>query len=232
MLELLRETFYAVLLYLSRVFGAIRNSFAIDEPVLRMLSETPGAIGVMVGVVFVAGCSQLLGQSVVLLVNRVHPFRFLISLLLNGLLFVAGFWLTTLVIYLVGIALLPGQPTFGDVLRVVALSYGPLSLSFLVLIPYAGPLIGRVLILYSAFVAARIVAYAFETSLLRALGALSLGYLALLLLQHTLGHPFTALTSWVRDMIAGTVLDSSSREAIVRLGRLRDRVVRSQEARR
>lgn len=93
-------------------------------------------------IVFLAGLSDMLGQSVVLFANRVTPRRFTVSLLMSALVLVisAVVWIGSIWLVLRFIFGLEGR--FYRVFVVVSLSYAPLLFGFLSLLPYLGAVPG------------------------------------------------------------------------------------------
>src|SRR5438034_1067119 len=60
------------------------------DPAAFTAMDTPGTGLLAATILFLAGVSEALGQSVVLLANRVKPCRFVLSLLINGILFIVS----------------------------------------------------------------------------------------------------------------------------------------------
>ena len=89
-------------LYLSHhPHPVIGQTLRFDPAVWDTLMESgmPGEI--VVGIVFLGGASTLLGQSVVLFLNRVRKGRFFFSLVVNGLLYLLQFTVWGIVICVV-----------------------------------------------------------------------------------------------------------------------------------
>ena len=122
--------------YISQVMNAIRLGLTMSPQTLAVVQVPPNARWVALGLLVVAGVSMLLGQSVVLFVNRVPPKRFTLSLLVNGLLFVAGIFFWALMVWATGNFLLAETATYRQILLIIALSYAPLVFGFLILLPY------------------------------------------------------------------------------------------------
>lgn len=167
---------------------------------LRMQPEAVWAVDaypslgwVVLGVVVLAGISLLLGQSVLLFLNRVRPLRFVISLIVHGLMLAVGSLLWSAVIWLVGNALFTVDSSYHTVIRLVGLSYAPLVFGFLSFMPYAGTFIGRALHVWSFLIALRSVMATFQIGLAAALLCVGIGWLIFVLLAATIGHPITAL---------------------------------------
>ena len=94
---------------------------------------------------FLAGMSEMLGQSVVLVLNRVPLFRFIISLMLTGIVYVS-----TALIWAAGATFFAHffhetSLPFDAFLGVIALGFAPRLFGFLVIAPYYGVLLSRIL---------------------------------------------------------------------------------------
>jgi hypothetical protein len=161
-------------------------------------------------VAFVGGASLLLGQSVILFLNRVRPWRFAASLLLNGVVFATGWIVTCIVLWLVARFVFNAPASLGPASRIVLLSTAPFVFGFLVLVPYAGPFLSRVLYVWSLIITVAAVEVAFHLSFAAALVCVGLGWLVMLLLTSTVGRPVVAIRNLVWQRVVGT-----SREARV-----------------
>ena len=139
------ELLNTIFTYFITLIHVIGQTLRLDPAVWDTLMQSgmPGEI--VVGIVFLGGASTLLGQSVVLFLNRVRKGRFFFSLVVNGLLYLLQFTVWGIVIYVVALFLFEKTPTRSDVLLLIGLSTAPYVLGFLALIPYMGPFIGKLL---------------------------------------------------------------------------------------
>jgi hypothetical protein len=169
-------------------------------------------------VAVLAGASTLLGQSVMLFVNRVRPTRFAASLLLNGVLYTLSLVGWGASIWLVGTALTGQDVTLGAALRVACLSAAPLVFGFLVLIPYVGLAVDRVLHVWSFLITLVLVERGFQLELLPAVVCTGLGWLLLQLLTHTIGRPLVALRTRLWHRVTGSPLDARVQDILVEFG--------------
>ena len=178
--------------------GAMR----LDPAAFKAMS-TPGTSLLAATILFLAGVSEAIGQSVVLLANRVKPGRFVLSLLLNGLLFIVSAFVWGATIW--GIATLvyhTHQPFLG-VMKSVSLAYAPMLFSFLTLLPYMGTFINRVLSVWSFLAVLVALNTTMGLHLTQALVCALFGFIFLFVLKYTLGRPFIALERWIRRATAG-----------------------------
>lgn len=177
------------------------------------LSPVPFAPGVLpelqvaLAVVFVAGLSSAVGQSVVLFANRVQPRRFLASLLLSAALFVVGFLFWSLSSWLVAERVFGVEAPYALIVRAVGLGYSPYLLGFFVLTPYLGRMIWVGLSIWALL--ASLVAWhtALGLTLWQALACSVLGWLVLQLLGRTIARPAVKLGGWLRRVVAGRALE-------------------------
>jgi hypothetical protein len=207
--------------FISLVFEVIGRALRLDPALLRAAEALPPAQGdwVVVTVALLAGASQLLGQSVTLLANRVSPGRFTISLLLNGIIFALGLLIWATTIWLVAGWLFAVPQSLNVVLRMVALGSAPWVFGFLVLIPYMGTFIGRVLAVWSFLITLGAIRFAFQVELWAALVAVGAGWLLMMLLSLTIGRPVVLLRNWLWQRIVGTRLDVSLHEILATITR-------------
>lgn len=198
--SLLRE----ILSYWGAVFAVIGEALVPSAELFAAIFERADqALPVALGVSFVAGVSLLLGQSVILFLNRAGPLRFLLSLLIHGAVITGGLIVTALVLWLVGGYLFPLRPTFPQMLALTAVSYAPLAFGFLILIPYFGTIIEKLLYAWSALILLVVVRIGFQTTLLAALACVGLAFLLRQALGATIGRPIGALRRRLRRSLFG-----------------------------
>lgn len=160
----------------------------------------------LVSVVFLAGLSTALGQSLVLFVSRVRPHRFLASLLLSAGIFVVGFFLWSLSIWLIAVYAYSREAPYPEVLRAIALAYSPYLFGFFVLTPYFGSFLWTVLSIWSLLALVIAASVVLDLTLWQALLCNAGGWLLLQLLGRTIGRPVVWLSSALRRWVAGTQL--------------------------
>jgi hypothetical protein len=194
-----------------------------SEPFQAVLASGHG-FRLMFAVVFLAGVSQALGQSVVLFANRVRPRRFVASLILGAALYVLGFFLLMTSIWLVARYGFDRAQPLGTVFRVAGLAYAPYLFSFFVLTPYLGSFIAVGLSLWSLAAILVALQVLFGMTLLQALLCSAIGWLLLQLLQRTVGRPVQRFAVATRSFVAGQRLELSRQqlEDLLRRPRRRD----------
>ena len=80
--------FTEVARYFIYLWGALTHALSLDPNVFQFVEDYPQAGWLVLGIVFLAGVSTLMGHSAVLFINRVRKSRFVISLVVNGLVYI------------------------------------------------------------------------------------------------------------------------------------------------
>lgn len=200
--------------FLWRVWLAITYSMslnpAVGEYVERNLASGDPNAGrwVALAVAILGGAGLLIGQSVILFVNRVRPERFVLSLLLNGVVFAISMVIWAGFIWLIGSLAFPQQPPIGLVLRLVALSAAPYVFGFLILIPYLGEGIYRVLSAWSMLIAAGATAFSFRVDWWPAFAVVGVSWLLIWVMSNTIARPVIKLRNRAWQFVAGSSLDA------------------------
>lgn len=88
---------------------------------------------------------------------------------------------------------------------------------FLILLPYLGPFVQRLLYTWSFIIALRAVAYTFHVGFFPALLCVGLGWLIIMLLTATIGRPLVAFRNWFWYRLTGTRLDTTAQELLKQL---------------
>jgi hypothetical protein len=194
-----------------RFVGAILSR---QEGIIAEIHNQRGVLQLSLVMVLLAGLSEAIGQSLVLFVNQVSPRRMVISLILSAFLFVGGYVLWVLSIWLVAAILFRPDASILDVIRAVGLGYAPLLFGFLGLLPYFG--VGALTLLYfwafTAIVSAVGVALGLSTAqaILVSVG----GGLLVLRVRATFGKPLVKFLRRVRNAAAGKRLVLKIQQAV------------------
>ncbi|NTU83371.1 MAG: hypothetical protein HGA45_29045 [Chloroflexales bacterium] len=195
--------------FLFGVLQGIGEALRLNPHVFEIVEGGPNAGWVIALIAILGGASLLIGQSVILFVNRVRPARFAVSLLVNGLVFTISLILWAAFIWLTGKVLFPNSIPFRTVMRMVGLGAAPYLFGFLVLVPYMGNFIGRVLAVWSFLVVLAGVTYLANGTLWPALVCVGIGWLLVTVMSLTIGRPIVALRNRVFKAVTGTSLDAS-----------------------
>jgi predicted Abi (CAAX) family protease len=205
-------------------FDTFWSSFwSLIGGLIRLNPQTLGALpeaseAVALGVVFLAGLSRAVAEAIVLFANRVKPLRFVLSLVLSALLFVAAYLFWALSIWLASRWLLDQPVAWGAVRDSLTLSYIPLIFSFLGAMPYLGvPLLWLLAVLNLLLVVAGLGTFA-NLSPGQAASHVALGWLVLQVVQQTtVAQPLIRMSRWLTNWAAGVnlVVDRSQLQALI-----------------
>lgn len=192
------------------IIESMRLNPAVAEYVDNAFQTGMGNTGwAILTIAILGGAGLLLGQSVILFVNRVSPGRFVLSLLLNGIVFTISLIIWSVLIWLIGSLVFPEQPRFGLVMRLVGLSAAPYVFGLLVLIPYLGEGIYRILGVWSMLIASGATAYSFKVGWWPAIAVVGLSWLLIWVMSNTIARPVIALRNKAWQAAAGTSLDAT-----------------------
>ena len=138
----------SILSFFSLVFALASGAMGLEKPAFMTAASGRAAVGAALFIAFLSGISEMIGQSIILVINRVPIYRFLASLVYTG------------VIYLVaaltwGASVLVAAPFFraeiidaigyGGLFAVIAMSFAPRLLGVLSIAPYFGVALGHIL---------------------------------------------------------------------------------------
>lgn len=206
----------AVWEYFGLVFEAIGYTLRLDPRVYSEVILHPEGAAIIRGIVFLAGMSMLLGQSLMLFVNRVRRGRFLLSLVINGLVFLITYAVWG--IFVAFIAWLMFDVNIVElviILFLVGLSTAPLVFGFLILIPYMGPAIGKVLSVWQLLIMTTTVQFTFDVGFIQAAVCVGLSWLLMLILSNTIGVPVVKLRNFTYRKITGSDLDATTQDILL-----------------
>ncbi len=182
----------------------ILGALALDPEAFQALLG-PGAARqrLGLGVVYLAGLSMALGQSVVLFAERVSPRRFASTLAVQAGLFLAAFLVWALSVWWVARVGFDAARPLRDVIAVVGLAYAPQLFGVLVLAPYLGGPLQAALSVWTLLATQVAASAVFGLTLGQAVVCAAGGWLLSQLLQRTLGRPVVRVGRRVRAWVAG-----------------------------
>lgn len=218
MLNFIQDT----LTYFDYLFQVIRHALTLDPRLYEFVATNPQSRWLVLGVAFLGGASVLVGQSVVLFVNRVRRGRFLFSLALNGVMYIISYFVWGVTIAVIGHLLFNFNPGPWAIVRMVGLSTAPLIFGFFILIPWMGPFIGRILNVWGFLILVNVVEFGFQVGLTGALVTVGLGWLVMMLLNNVVGKPIVALRNKIWQKVAGTTLDASAQDLLLQFSQSED----------
>lgn len=200
----------------------ISGALTLNSDAFIQINILPLGRALALTVVLVAGLSQALGQSIVLFVNRVQPFRFLLSLGMAAILFVFTFCFWALSIWLVNNALFGSGLNPESTITTLGLSYSPQILRFLFGLPYIGIPIGVALSIWSLLAEVTAIKVLTNLNIWAAFSSVGLGWILLQIIQRTIGRPIMMLGQILTNLAAGTkvITDRRQLEQMVMAGHI------------
>ncbi len=200
----------------------IRRALALEPEIFAQIAQVPGGLMTALIVVALAGLSEALAQSLILLINHVSPLRFGLAILLSTGTHVIGYYFWTATIWLVGVYLFDRPASYGTVGRTVGLAYAPQLLGFFVLTPYLGTLFALIIAVWSLLATVVAVQVGLDLTVWQAVACSGVGWLLVQAWRRTLGRPVLAFEHWLRRHTAGVPLHWTPRN--LRQIRLPDRL--------
>jgi hypothetical protein len=216
--------------FLTAMWDVAVGVMRLDPEVFTSVVNTPGAGWVALAIAFVAGISDMVGQSVVLFANRVSPRRFGVSVVASALVLIISIFFYAFSIWLVVkfVFFLPGR--FAIILILVALSYAPLVFSFAALLPYLGNFIYQAVRIWSLLalvVGVRAIAGAvFWQGILACL----LGWLFIQFIVHMPFLKVKSVDAWLWRVMTGTRERLDTQMLADRLAEQRGKLLRNRRS--
>jgi hypothetical protein len=201
--------------FINKLWQGIGLALSFSPDLLQRVEANPESRVLIITVAILAGMSLLLGQSVVLFLNRVKPGRFIISLIVNGLLYVLSLAVWGFSIWLIGSWLFEVNQPLGTVLRLVGLGAAPFIFGFLILMPYLGLMVARILYVWSFLIVLRAVEFTYQVDFWPALVCVGLSWLLMLGMSHTIGKPIVALRNRVWNKLVGSPMYGNAQEILL-----------------
>lgn len=168
-------------------------------------------------IAFLAGVSEMLGQSVILVVNRIPLYRFLASLAFTGFTYV----LTALTWTLCAFAVAPltrvgllDISSVGAVAGIVSLAFAPRLLGVFSIAPYFGAAFGNVLEIWAMLLAMFGLHAALGLPVSAAAFCGGAGWLASYVLRMSLGHLLAKPLGDLRVLVSGSALEKTPQQII------------------
>jgi len=187
----------------------VRGALALDPAAFRaLLSPVVADPRLGLAVVYLAGLSHALGQSVALFAQRVSPRRFLATLAVQAALYLAAFLLWAVSVWWVARLGFDAARPLRDVVAVVGLAYAPQLFGALVLAPYLGGPLQTALSVWTLLATLVATAAVFGLTTAQAVACTAGGWLLSQLLQRTLGRPVVRAGRRVRAWVAGIAPDA------------------------
>lgn len=168
-------------------------------------------------IAFLAGVSEMLGQSVILVVNRVALYRFLASLVFTGVTYLV----TALIWTFSAIAIAPltrvGTIDISDtvgVMAIVSLAFAPRLLGVFSIAPYFGIAFGSMLEVWAMVLAIFGLRVALDLPLGAAVFCGGAGWLVAYFLRNFFGHALAKPLGRLRVLVSGSPLDKTPQQIV------------------
>ena len=190
--------------FLAAVWDVIVGVLTLDPEVFVATINTPGAWTVALAVLFLAGVSDMLGQSVVLFANRVTPRRFVVSVIISAFMLVLSAVVWAFSIWLVVVFVFALEGRFSRIVILVALSYAPLILGFWSLLPYLGNTIYQFVRIWSLLALVVGVKAIAGALFWQGIIACLIGWLFVQLIIHMPIFKIKAVDAWLWKVMTGT----------------------------
>lgn len=218
---------------LERFWELVLGAIALNSEAYKLIQTLPNGTWAALYIVLIAGLSQSLGQATVLFINRVRPFRFILSLLIAAILFASSYIFWVLSTWLACYLFLGERPAVFVVARTLGLAYAPLILSFFVALPYLGVPISVLLSVWSFLASLTGLKVALGLGIWQAFWCSALGWAVFEVLQRTIGRPIAVVGRWLANTVAGVTLvtDLKELEKVVQSGVQRSSTVNSENKR-
>jgi hypothetical protein len=196
---------------LSEVFALAGAALSLDRTALAM-ATAPEAVTPALVLALLAGLSLTIGQCFILFANGVSRRRFVLCLLLMTVVFLTGLLVWGASIWLIATFFADVPVSVTDIVVAVCLGQAPLLFGFLVLIPYLGSSIRRILEAYSLVVVIAALSAMFAIRPLAALGLCGLGWGLQYAMVGLLQRPLAGMRRWLWQAASGTPVYVPPRE--------------------
>jgi hypothetical protein len=196
----------------------ISGALALDPAAFQAIEAADHGLRQALIILLLAGASETLGQSVVLILNRVSRGRFLLALLLGGLELIVEALLWIVACWILSGLLGVARPSLASAVRVIGLAYAPLVLGIFVFFPYIGPMFGRLLRLWVLLAAIVGISVVFELRPYQAAVIAAVGFLGRWLLLRAFSGAWQATTGWFWRASTGRAAPLRSTDVLLRTG--------------
>ncbi len=210
------------LLAFGRAIGFGFDAMGFDAAAFRR-AATAGGRDLALLMAYMAGVSQAAGHGVVLFLNRIPFLRFVLSLILTGLIYVAGAVVTAVSTTLAVDYAFGREVAYGPVIGVITLAQAPRLLGLFILAPHIGEAFSRLLDVWVFALILFGLHHGIGIPVGIAAMAALLGWVAIRLLWLLFGRPIGYLVTLARHGAAGSALTLTPQNVVEHLrARARD----------
>lgn len=192
-------------------------ALSFSEAAFRSVATSAQAQSAALTIVFLAGVSEMLGQSVILVVNRVPLYRFLASLGFTGMTYA----LTVITWGFAVLAIAPltrvgmlGLEDFLPVTGILSLAFAPRLLGVFSIAPYFGSALGKIFEAWSLALAVFGLHIGLNLPMNAAVFCGVVGWLVSFLLRGFLGHALAKPLGRMRFAIFGSAMDKTPAQLV------------------
>ena len=213
------EAFQTIGAFLGLAAILVKGAFELSRDVYLMAAQKP-ALGAALLIAFLSGISEMIGQSVILVINRVPLYRFFASLAFTGAIYLISSvtWAASvLAVAPLFNANIVGVIGYAGLFAIIAMSYTPRLLGVLTITPYFGVAFGYALdvwvmacVIFGLYAAS---ALPFEAAVVCGVAGWAAAYFARALTGRALRKPLLAL----RRAVSGSTLELTPQELVNRL---------------
>jgi hypothetical protein len=189
-------------------FYLLGSALTLNREVFVAVRDDPRALVVSFLIAFVAGCSYTIGRSVVLFANRVPRNRFIRTVILAAIVYVVRAVIWCISAWLIARVLF-GRVPFNIALLAVLLGQAPQVFSFLVMVPYVGSSLRRLLDAYAFVVVLAATRTMLDASITRTLLCVTAGWFVQSVIADLLERPLAGVHPWMWRASAGQTTPST-----------------------
>ncbi|MGI0485236.1 hypothetical protein ACN4EK_07345 [Pantanalinema rosaneae CENA516] len=197
---------------IDQVWQLVWGAIWLNPEAFQQINQLPRGLEVALAITLLAGLSQAIGQGIILFVNRVKPFRFVLSLIISAVLFGFGWIFWVLSTWVACNVLFRLHPSLIAVGQSLGLSYAPQIFSFFIALPYLGVPVSIALSIWSFLAFLTAMQATLGLSLWQAFWCGVLGWMMLQVLQRTIGRPVAKTGQWLANQVAGVKLVTDLKE--------------------
>ena len=133
----------------ANLWTTLRKALTLDGDFYENIDNTAKNQRIARMIVILAAISHALGSAIILVINRATLPILVLSLIVDALSVMGGYYFWTLTIWLIGRWLKRDSLTYGELLIPIGFAYAPQVLNFLTIIPLLGRPIELLLALWS-----------------------------------------------------------------------------------
>lgn len=188
--------------YLDALLRTAGHALMLDPQALTHRAEFGWAVPL--GIAVLAGISLMIGQSILLAINRVTRTRGALTMAASGIgtVLIAG--LEALLVAGLGRMMLGESPRVAVLLPSVLVAFAPYLFGFLILLPYTGPGLARLLQVWHLLALWRVLIPVLETSHGNALLVAAVAWLAAVAAGVVVEHSPLRLRERIFGLVSGT----------------------------